>query len=26
VKLEGPTPQTIDMAIAYELKKAGKIK
>ena len=26
VKLEGPTPQTFDMAIAYELKKAGIIK
>jgi uncharacterized membrane protein/protein-disulfide isomerase len=26
VKLEGPTVKTLDMAIAYELKKAGKIK
>jgi uncharacterized membrane protein/protein-disulfide isomerase len=26
VKLEGPTVQTLDMAIAYELKKAGVIK
>jgi protein-disulfide isomerase len=26
VKLEGATAQAIDMAIAYELKKAGKIK
>jgi protein-disulfide isomerase len=26
VKLEGPTVQTLDMAIAYELKKAGIIK
>ena len=26
VKLEGITPQTLDLAIAYELKKAGKIK
>jgi len=26
VKLEGATPQAIDLAIAYELKKAGKIK
>jgi uncharacterized membrane protein len=26
VKLEGPTAQTLDLAIAYELKKAGKIK
>ena len=26
VKLEGPTAQAIDLAIAYELKKAGKIK
>jgi uncharacterized membrane protein/protein-disulfide isomerase len=26
VKLEGPTVQTLDLAIAYELKKAGKIK
>jgi uncharacterized membrane protein/protein-disulfide isomerase len=26
VRLEGPTAQTIDMAIAYELKKAGKLK
>ncbi len=26
VKLEGMTPQTLDMAIAYELKKAGVIK
>jgi uncharacterized membrane protein/protein-disulfide isomerase len=26
VKLEGATVQTLDLAIAYELKKAGKIK
>ena len=26
VKVESAAPQTIDMAIAYELKKAGKIK
>jgi protein-disulfide isomerase len=26
VKLEGPTAQAIDLAIAFELKKAGKIK
>ncbi len=26
VKLEGATAQTIDMAIAYELKRAGRIK
>ncbi len=26
VKLEGPTAQTFDLAIAYELKKAGVIK
>jgi uncharacterized membrane protein/protein-disulfide isomerase len=26
VKLEGPTVQTLDLAIAYELKKAGIIK
>ncbi len=26
VKLEGATGQTIDLAIAYEMKKAGKIK
>jgi protein-disulfide isomerase len=26
VKLEGPTVQTLDLAIAYELRKAGKIK
>ncbi len=26
VKLEGATAQTIDLAIAYEMKKAGKIK
>jgi uncharacterized membrane protein/protein-disulfide isomerase len=26
VKLEGATAQTLDLAIAYELKKAGKIK
>jgi uncharacterized membrane protein/protein-disulfide isomerase len=26
VKLEGPTAKTLDMAIAYELKKAGIIK
>jgi protein-disulfide isomerase len=26
VKLEGPTPQSLDMAIAIELKKAGLLK